>query len=144
MKSTPIFLLFLFYCFSAAGQSGDESEIKKILSDQTMAWNQGSVEEFMKGYWNNDSLIFIGKSGVSYGYQQALENYKKNYVDTAHMGKLFFTLLKLKKLPPHYYLVIGKWYLKRSVGDIGGIYSLLFQKINGKWLIVLDHTSSGS
>ena len=144
MKLTPVYLLFSLFCFKAAAQSGDEAEIRKILSDQTTAWNRGSVDDFMKGYWNNDSLIFIGRSGLSYGYRQALENYKKNYSDTAHMGKLFFTLLKLQRLSPGYYLVIGKWFLKRSVGDIGGVYSLLFRKMNGKWVIVLDHTSSGS
>jgi ketosteroid isomerase-like protein len=141
MKLALIFPLFLFFGFAATAQSSDETEIKKVLSDQTMAWNRGSVEDFMKGYWNNDSLMFVGKRGISYGYRQALENYKKNYVDTAHMGKLFFTLLKLKSLSTGYYLVIGKWYLKRTVGDIGGAYSLIFRKINGSWVIVLDHTS---
>jgi len=142
MKSAPVYLLFSLLCFKAVAQSGDEAAIRKIMSDQTTAWNRGSVDDFMKGYWNNDSLMFIGKSGLSYGYRQALENYKKNYVDTAHMGKLFFTLLKLKSLSSGYYLVVGKWFLKRSVGDIGGIYSLLFRKISGKWVIILDHTSS--
>ena len=141
MKTASIFLPFLFICFAVTAQSGDETNIKKVLSDQTIAWNRGSVEDFMKGYWNNDSLIFIGKSGVSYGYRQALANYKKNYADTAHMGKLSFTLLKLNRLSTGYYLVLGKWFLKRAIGDIGGFYSLLFRKMGSKWLIVIDHTS---
>jgi hypothetical protein len=40
-----------------------------------------------------------------------------------------------------YYTVVGKWFLKRSVGDVGGHYSLLFRRIKGKWVIVLDHSS---
>jgi len=95
----------------------------------------------MKGYWKNDSLIFIGKSGPSYGYHQALANYKKNYSGPDQMGTLFFTLLKIKKLSPDYSFVIGKWLLKRKVGDIGGVYTLLFRKIGGRWVIVVDHTS---
>jgi ketosteroid isomerase-like protein len=37
--------------------------------------------------------------------------------------------------------VIGKWFLKRKSGVIGGIYTLLFRKFNGGWRIVVDHTS---
>ena len=53
----------------------------------------------MKGYWVNDSLMFIGKS-VTYGWQKTLDHYKKGYPDTAAMGKLTFNLLKFKPLSP--------------------------------------------
>ena len=95
----------------------------------------------MKGYWENDSLMFIGKSGVTYGYKNTLENYKKNYPDTAAMGKLTFTLIQVKRLSPEYYHVTGKWHLKRTIGDIGGHYTLLFRKIKGQWVIISDHSS---
>jgi ketosteroid isomerase-like protein len=94
----------------------------------------------MKGYWVNDSLMFIGKS-VTYGWQKTLDRYKKGYPDTAAMGKLTYTLLKFKPLSPVYYFVIGQWHLERSIGDVGGYFTLLFRKINGQWLIVVDHSS---
>ena len=122
-------------------QSADKKEILSILERQTAAWNKGNIEKFMEGYWKHDSLMFVGKSGVTYGYLNTLNNYKKNYGDTAKMGKLFFTILETKKLSPEYYYVLGKWFLKRSIGDIGGHYTLLFRKINGKWVIVSDHSS---
>jgi ketosteroid isomerase-like protein len=121
--------------------SRDEASIRHLMANQVDAWNKGNIDAFMKGYWNNDSLIFIGKSGASYGYRQALANYKKNYSGPDQMGKLFFDLLKVKRLSADYYFVIGKWFLKRKAGDIGGIYTLLFHKINGQWRIVVDHTS---
>jgi hypothetical protein len=95
----------------------------------------------MKGYWKSDSLMFIGKSGIAYGYVAALNNYKKNYSDTIKMGQLSFDLLRLESLSSASYFVIGKWFLKRTIGDIGGIFSLVFRKFNGKWFIVADHTS---
>jgi hypothetical protein len=95
----------------------------------------------MKSYWKSDSLMFIGKSGITYGYTNTLENYKKNYDGPDKMGQLFFTLLKFEQLSPEYYFVIGKWFLKRKAGDLGGIYSLLFRKIDGQWVIVADHSS---
>ncbi len=122
-------------------QSNDETSIRKLLNDQVSAWNRGNIDDFMKGYWQNDSLHFVGHGGMTSGYTNTLNNYKKTYSDSAKMGKLFFTLLKLSKLSDEYYFVIGKWFLKRTGGDIGGYYTLLFRKINGNWLIITDHTS---
>ena len=122
-------------------QSPDEKSILKILDDQTKYWNQGNLDQFVKGYWHHDSLMFIGQSGVTYGYQNTLNNYKKNYSDTAKMGKLAFDIIKIQRLSQDYYFVVGKWFLKRSVGDLNGHYTLLFRKINNEWVIVADHSS---
>lgn len=121
--------------------SNDEAAIRHIMAKQTDAWNKGDLNAFMQGYWRSDSLVFIGRSGPSYGYHQALANYKKNYSGPDQMGKLFFDLLKVKRLSADYYFVIGKWFLKRKAGDIGGVYTLLFHKIGGQWRIIVDHTS---
>jgi ketosteroid isomerase-like protein len=134
-------LIGLVSHLNTAAQSHAEKEILAILNEQTISWNNGNLEEFMKGYWNNDSLIFVGKNGVTYGYANALNNYKKSYPDTTSMGKLAFDILNVKKLSPEYYFVIGKWMLTRSAGNLQGHYTLVFKKINGKWKIISDHSS---
>ena len=134
-------LFFFTFQQSTNAQSTDEKSILKILDDQTKYWNQGNLDEFVRGYWHHDSLIFIGQSGITYGYRNTLNNYKKNYSDTAKMGKLEFEIIKVQKLSNEYYLVVGKWFLKRSVGDLKGHYTLLFRKINNEWMIVADHSS---
>ncbi len=119
----------------------DELAIRKVLAEQSAAWNRGEKENFMMGYWQSDSLMFIGKSGVTYGWQNTLDNYKKGYPDTAAMGKLEFNILEVKRLSAIYFFVVGKWYLKRSIGDVGGHFTLLWRKVKGKWVIVADHSS---
>jgi len=131
----------LFFSLTALTQSGDELAIRHLLEDQVKAWNQGNLESFMQGYWKNDSLMFIGKSGINWGWQKTLANYKKSYPDTTAMGKLSFNIIVVKKISPEYYYVVGKWMLKRSIGDLSGHYNLLFRKINGSWLIIADHSS---
>jgi ketosteroid isomerase-like protein len=132
------FPLVINACFA---QSGDRAQILKVLSDQTTAWNNGDLDKFMAGYLTSDSLMMIGKSGITYGYQNILDNYKRNYTGESQMGKLFFDILEVKRLSAEYYFVVGKWFLKRSAGDVGGHYTLLFRKIKGKWMIVADHSS---
>ena len=134
------FILFtLFYSVSFA-QIRDENSVRAVLEEQQKAWNNGDLEAFMQGYWKNDSLKFVGKSGVTYGWTKMLAHYKKSYPDKATMGKLNFTLLHLKPLSAQYYFVIGKWHLERTVGNLEGYFTLLFEKINEQWQIIVDHT----
>jgi len=142
MKNTVFYLIgLLFISGHSFSQAKDKAAILKVLNNQQTAWNKGDVEGYMQGYWQNDSLVFIGKNGITYGWNQTLFNYKKAYPDTAAMGKLTFELVEIKPLSAIYYFVTGKWHLTRTVGDIGGSFTLLFRKIKGRWLITKDHSS---
>jgi ketosteroid isomerase-like protein len=141
MKRCFLLILMMHVVFAAFTQDADKNEILKILKDQTLYWNKGDLDNFMNGYWHNDSLMFVGKSSVTYGYKNTLKHYKETYSDADKMGKLFFEILKVKKLSDDYYFVLGKWFLKRNAGDVGGHYTLLVRKIKGKWMIVSDHSS---
>ena len=140
MKKIILLQLFLI-SISGFAQSKDEINIREILEGQTNAWNQGNIEKFMQGYWKNDSLMFIGKTGINWGWQKTLENYKRGYPDTTAMGKLSFDIILVKKLSSEYYYLVGKWMLARSIGNLSGYYNLLFKKINGRWFIIADHSS---
>lgn len=136
-----LFILLLFQSIALFAQNKNETAIREILRKQTTAWNQGDVDGFMNGYWKNDSLMFIGKTGVTYGWNNTLKNYKKGYPDKTAMGQLSFTLIKIERLSGKYYHVTGKWHLQRTIGDLEGHYTLLFKKINGYWVIISDHSS---
>lgn len=140
MRKLLFCFLFFQLTFSFA-QNKDEQSIRNMLDRQTKDWNRGDIPAFMKGYWENDSLMFIGKNGVTYGYRTTLNNYKKNYPDATAMGQLEFQILQVKPLGNAHYFVLGKWMLKRTIGDLSGHYTLLFKKIKGQWVIVADHSS---
>lgn len=140
-KSTILLLLYVMTSYSSFAQSRDEAEVRGLLALQTKEWNAGNIPAFMNTYWKSDSMMFIGKNGITYGWQKTLDNYQKNYPDTAAMGKLKFDLLEVKRLSPTYFFVVGKWHLTRSIGDIGGIFTLLFRKVANRWLIIADHSS---
>jgi ketosteroid isomerase-like protein len=136
---TPI---LLFLSITVFAQNKDEQQILSILDAQNKAWNAGNIDVFMKSYWQSDSLMFIGSSGITYGYDATLKNYYKRYPDRDAMGQLTFTILKLNPISGDSYFVIGKWFLKREKnGDMGGHFTLLWKKINGEWVIVTDHSS---
>ena len=117
------------------------SIIQKTMDDQEIAWNTGNIDGFMEAYWNSDSLKFIGKNGITFGWKNTLENYKKNYPDSIAMGKLSFSLTSIEPLSDNTCYVIGTWTLLKKKGNVSGFYTLLWKKINGEWVIVADHTS---
>ncbi len=142
MRKILLTVLVTFFLFATTNaQSKDELLIRNAMNEQLAAWNTGDIDRFMITYWQSDSLKFIGKSGVTYGWQKTLENYKKNYPDTAAMGKLDFNIIEVKRLSVLYYFVVGKWHLTRSIGDVAGHFTLLFKKIKNRWVIVADHSS---
>ena len=136
-----LFLVLMLSTNFCLAQSKDETAIRQLLNDQVRFWNRGDIDSFMITYWQSDSLMFIGKNGITYGWINTLNNYKKNYPDLAAMGRLSFEIVLVKRLSFEYFQVIGKWNLQRSMGDLSGHYTLLLKKINGNWLIIADHSS---
>ena len=137
-KLTAIFIFLLSSCTLFAQ---DKQAITKLMADQQTAWNNGDIDGFMQGYWKSDSLIFVSKAAPLYGWQSTIDRYKKKYPDKTAMGQLDFTIIKLDVLDDHNAFMLGGWHLKRSIGDIGGYFTLWFKKIDGEWKIVCDHTS---
>ena len=142
MKNIVVFLFMFIVSTLAFSQSNPKiAAVIKVMTTQEAAWNEGNLDAFMDGYWHSDSLTFVGKSGLKKGWQTTLDGYKKGYPDKETMGKLRFDVLKAEMLGRKSVHIIGRWTLFRTIGDVGGYFSLLFKKINGKWYIISDHTS---
>lgn len=121
---------------------GMPEPVAATMQRQQDAWNRSDLTGFMEGYLPSDSLMFIGKSGVTFGHAATLERYMNGYPDAAAMGTLTFENLKWISLGRKAGWLMGKWALqKESQEDAEGMYTLLWQKIDGTWLIVADHSS---
>jgi uncharacterized protein (TIGR02246 family) len=143
MKHFTLLLGFVLLAYiSSAQNTSDKQAIRQVLESQTGSWNKGDLQTFMQSYWKSDSLKFIGKNGVVYGWQNTLDRYLKTYPDEASRGTLRFEIISIDMLGKDAAFVIGKFFLARpEKGDANGHFSLLWRKINGKWLIVADHSS---
>lgn len=136
-----LFVLFtctiIFSC-SESSETKDKEVIISILEEQEKAWNSYDIEAFMEGYWKSDSLKFYGASGLTYGWQQTLDNYHKRYPSKDHTGTLNFKINDISKINNGAYFVMGEYYLTRPVGNANGIFMIIFKKIDGEWKIVAD------
>jgi ketosteroid isomerase-like protein len=143
-------VLVCVFAFSADRVCADESKnresdrraIQGVLVAQQEAWNRGDVDAFLVGYWHSPELTFSGSSGISRGWNEVLARYQKNYPDRAAMGQLDFSDLEFRLLGADHALVLGRWHLKREKGEIGGVFSLVWQRFPEGWRIIHDHTSA--
>ena len=129
---------------SAAGgneHADARAAITGVLRNQQAAWNRGDVDAFLEGYWHSPELTFSGIGGITRGWDGVRDRYKKRYANRADMGQLDFSELEFRFLGSDAALVLGHWHLKREPGDIGGVFSLVWQRFPDGWKIVHDHTS---
>jgi ketosteroid isomerase-like protein len=149
MLTNAKFLLFLaallFLSPVVAAPAGDEAgrvAITAALGGQQSAWNRGDIDGFLAAYWRSPELTFAGASGITRGWDGVRDRYKKSYPDRATMGQLDFSDLEFRFLGPDAALVLGQWHLARAQGDIGGVFSLVWQRFPQGWKIIHDHTSA--
>ncbi|MFK7848369.1 MAG: DUF4440 domain-containing protein [Rhodothermales bacterium] len=118
--------------------------INTLLENQEDAWNEGDINAFMEGYWNSDSLRFASGGNVRRGWQATLDRYLATYPDRATMGQLAFVDLEMRRLSPEWATVFGRFRLTREapLDDLTGLFTLMFEKRDGGWIIVSDHTSA--
>ena len=149
-KHIIFFTISLLVIFTVQGQeknsnynnfNSSKKEITNMMLQQAEDWSNGDIEGFMEGYIKSDDLKFVGSKGITYGWKQTLENYKKGYPSKEHMGILTFNLLEFDQLSKDVFLVIGEFHLKRTVGDADGMFSIILKRIDGKWKIIADHSS---
>src|SRR4051812_26076021 len=112
MKTLAI-LFLIFSCTYSLAQT-DVNIVLANMKAQETAWNKGDIKGFMDHYWKNDSLIFIGSKGITYGWQKTLDNYIKSYPDKKAMGVLTFTIEESTLLSPTSIYIIGKWALQKE------------------------------
>lgn len=137
-----VFILGLILCSCNTGfQTADRERILERLEAQVVSWNEGDLDGFMTAYLKTDSLMFVGRGGLNYGHAKTLKNYKRSYPNREEMGRLSFDIFELKALGQNNALVIGAWQLDRVKDTLSGSFSLNWQRVDGDWVIIADHSS---
>ena len=120
----------------------DKSKIKANFDKQANCWNNADLECYMEAYAKSQDIQTISRAGVTYGYDKILSDYKK-YYPKDKMGQLHFDNFGYKRLADNLYFVTGRFNLKIQGRDQlrQGYFSVVMQRINGKWLMITDHSS---
>jgi uncharacterized protein (TIGR02246 family) len=120
-----------------------ELDVIKVLLAQEDAWNKGDINAFASGYKDAPDILFITRQ-VSRGYAGLLDEYRRDYPNRAAMGTLAYSELEVRPLDENFAVVIGKYHVERGKkegGNADGMFSLVFEKTDKGWKIIVDHTT---
>lgn len=137
-------------CSSApydAGADFPHREVLDVLHLQTLAWNKGDIEGFLRGYRSHSSTTFISNGDRFIGFEAVAARFRGRYGsgnDTAGMGHLEFSEYGILRIDEDDAVVNGRFALDR--GDKGvdwGRFTVVMRKFpDYGWQIVHDHTST--
>ena len=123
--------------------SPTELGVIKVLLAQEKAWNNGDIDGFAKGYKNSPDTLFLSGT-LNRGYDGMVANYHREYPTKAAMGTLTFSELEVHPLDERFAVCLGKYHLERGKKEGGnaiGVFSLVLEKTEQGWKIVVDHTT---
>ena len=120
----------------------DSMAIVSRLFEQQVAWNDGDIDRFMETYWPDMQISFVSGGGIEQGWKAVKDNYYRRYPDRSAMGKLTFEVLQLRKTDGQSALLIGTYHLSRDIGDLQGVFTLIWRKLKNEWVIIHDHTTA--
>jgi len=120
-----------------------ELDIIKVVLKQESAWNRGDLDTFAQAYKNSPDTIFLS-GRLTRGYVPLLNQYHANYPTKESMGNLAFSELEVRPLDDTFAVCLGHYHLERTKkegGNADGVFSLVLEKTDQGWKIVVDHTT---
>ena len=122
--------------------SVEKAAILKVITDMQAAWNRGDFRGYMQGFKNPD-VIFVSGGRFQDGWQGTLDHYVRDYGASPEMrGTLRFSDIRIEILGPDAAQLISRYQLVRQQHPQYGINTRLMRKVNGQWVIALNHVSS--
>lgn len=122
-------------------QDAVSTAVETVIRQQEAAWNAGDIDTFVEYYWRDDNLTFSSGGKTTRGWTATRDRYRDRYPTREKMGTVKFSNLEITPLGDAAAMVLGEWSLARAEEPIGGNFTLVFRKLDGRWLIIHDHTS---
>ena len=120
----------------------EKAAILKVVTDMETAWNRGDFRGYMQGFKNPD-VIFVSGGRFQDGWQGTLDHYIRDYGASAESrGTLRFYDIRIEMLGPDVAQLISRYQLVKQQHPQYGINTRLMRKVNGEWVIALNHVSS--
>ena len=144
-RAALIALLLLAACNRTApayDSGAEEAAIRHVIADMEAAWNRGDFRGYMAGFKNPD-VIFVSRGAFQQGWQGTLDHYVRDYGGSPERrGRLHFWDVRIEMLAPDAAQLIGRYRLEGGDHPQDGINTRLMRKVDGRWVIALNHVSS--
>src|SRR5262245_25294451 len=142
MRSAVLIALALLASPVAASPRSERAAILSVVHHMEAAWNRGDFRGYMAGFKNPD-VVFVSGGKFQEGWRGTLDHYVRDYGGSAERrGQLHFYNMKIDLLGPDAAMLIGQYRLVRGARVTEGVNTRLFRKVQGHWLITMNHVSA--
>ena len=145
MTARAAVLSLLLLAAAVPARADDAAEVAAIraaIADMETAWNRGDFPGYMKGFLN-PGVVFVSKGRFQAGWQGTLDHYIRDYGGAPERrGKLHFSDIRIEMLAPDAAQLISHYDLERPKDPQHGINTRLMRKVDGRWVIALNHVSA--
>ena len=122
--------------------AAEEAAIRRVIADMEAAWNRGDFRGYMAGFKNPD-VVFVSRGQFKGDWQSTLDDYVRNYGGAPERrGRLHFWDIRVEFLAPDAAQLISRDRLEGGERPQDGINTRLMRKVDGRWVIALNHVSS--
>jgi uncharacterized protein (TIGR02246 family) len=140
-----IFLLLLAACGGTApppDPAADQAAIRHVIAGMEAAWNRGDFRSYMAGFKYPD-VVFVSRGQFQRDWQGTLDHYVRDYGGSPERrGRLHFWDIRIEMLAPDAAQLISRYRLEGGDHPQDGINTRLMRKVDGRWVIALNHVSS--
>jgi uncharacterized protein (TIGR02246 family) len=134
--------LVLVAAAPAPPAGAERAAILHVVADMERAWNRGDFAGYMAGF-ANPGVVFVSGGRMQADWQGTLDHYVRDYGGAPERrGTLHFYDMKVDVLAPDAAMLVGHYHLERPEHPQEGINTRLFRKIDGRWVIAMNHVSS--
>lgn len=96
----------------------------------------------MDGFLNPD-VVFVSRGRFQSDWQGTLDHYVRDYGGRPERrGRLHFYDIRVEMLAPDAAQLISRFHLDRPEQPQYGVNTRLMRKVNGRWVIALNHVSA--
>lgn len=122
--------------------AAEEAAIRQVVAEMEEAWNRGDFRGYMAGF-ENPGVVFVSRGEFQRDWQGTLDHYIRDYGGSPERrGRLHFSDIRIEMLAPDAAQLIGRYRLEGGERPQDGINTRLFRKVDGRWVIALNHVSS--
>jgi len=126
----------------AGDPEAEKAAIRQVIADMEAAWNRGDFKGYMAGFKKPD-VVFVSKGRFQRDWQGTLDHYVRDYGGSPERrGRLHFWDIRVEMLSPDAAQLISRYRLEGGERPQDGINTRLMRKVNGRWVIALNHVSS--
>ena len=120
----------------------EKEAIRNVIEDMEAAWNRGDFKGYMAGFENPD-VVFVSRGRFQDDWQGTLDHYRRDYGGSVdRRGELHFYDIDIEMLAPDAAQLISRFHLDRPEVPQYGVNTRLMRKIDGRWVIALNHVSA--